>query len=89
MLYVIIAGILLLVAVGFGVAATARAEQERARIDNETAKLREQSGALSPAANQRFCLDIVNAWDVSKNGPLPATFNCGMGNSAGVLVGAK
>lgn len=70
--------------------ATARAEQERARIDNETAQLREKSGALSPAANQRFCLDIVNAWDVSKNGALPATFNCGMGNgAAGVLVGAK
>jgi regulator of protease activity HflC (stomatin/prohibitin superfamily) len=69
--------------------ATARAEQERARIDNETVKLREASGALSVAANQRYCLDIVNAWDSSKNGPLPATFNCGIGPSAGVLVGAK
>lgn len=55
----------------------AKAEQERARIDAETAKLREKSGALTPEANQRFCLDLVNNWDVDKNGPLPAGFTCG------------
>ncbi len=64
--------------------------QERAKIDNETAKLREQSGSLTPAANARFCLDIVNAWDFKQNGPLPATFNCGLGSAnSQVLVGAK
>ena len=56
----------------------AQNEQRRAEIDAETTKLREAEGALSPAANQRYCLEIVNAWDVAKNGPLPATFNCAM-----------
>lgn len=54
----------------------AKSEQTRAKIDAETAKLREKQGALSAAANQRYCLDVVNAWDVSKNGPLPAGFSC-------------
>ena len=57
----------------------AQNEQLRAEIDAETVEIREQSGALSPAANQRFCLDIVNAWDTTKNGVLPATFNCNFG----------
>lgn len=64
-------------------------EQKRAVIDNQTAKLRAESGALNAAASQRYCLDIVNSWDVSKNGPLPATFNCGLGNSSGVIVNSK
>lgn len=66
----------------------AKADQERAKIDAATAKLRETQGALSPQALVRLCLDVTNAWDVSKNGPLPATWNC-VGNSAPVLVGAK
>jgi regulator of protease activity HflC (stomatin/prohibitin superfamily) len=70
--------------------ATALAEQERAKIDADTAKLREREGALTPAAQVRYCLEVVNAWDVQKNGPLPATFNCGMGGpGASILVGAK
>ena len=56
----------------------AQNEQRRAEIDAETTRIREAEGALSPAANQRYCLEIVNAWDVGKNGPLPATFNCAM-----------
>lgn len=56
----------------------AQNEQKRAEIDAETVRIREQEGALSPAANQRFCLDIVNSWNVAENGPLPATFNCAM-----------
>lgn len=56
--------------------ARARAEQTRAKIDAETAKIRERTGALSPAANQRYCLDIVNNWLANKNGTLPATFSC-------------
>lgn len=64
-------------------------EQKRAKVDNETAKLRQQTGALSKQANERYCLDIVNQWDVSKNGALPATFNCGLGATAGTLVQAK
>jgi len=67
----------------------AQNEQLRAEIDAETVEIREQSGALSNAANQRFCLDLVNAWDVNKNGPLPATFNCNFGgNNSEVIVNA-
>lgn len=68
---------------------TAKANKQRAEIDIATAKLREQSGALSPAANLRYCLDIVDAWDVAKNGQLPATFNCGLGGDTPVIVGGK
>lgn len=63
----------------------AKADRERAKIDNETIKLREKSGALTPEANQRYCLELVNAWDVSKNGNLPATFDCSL-NSDGKPV---
>lgn len=54
----------------------AQNEQVRAEIDAETVRIRTEEGALSPEANQRFCLDLVNSWDVGKNGSLPATFNC-------------
>lgn len=68
----------------------AQEEQKRAKIDNETAALRQKTGALSAQANERYCLDIVNNWDANKNGALPATFNCGLGDkAAGVLVNAK
>lgn len=61
----------------------AQNEQRRAEIDAATVRIREQEGALSPAANQRFCLDIVNNWNAGKNGPLPATFNCAMDGPGG------
>jgi hypothetical protein len=66
----------------------AKADKARAIIDNETAKLREQAGSLSAGAMQRYCLDVTNSWDQSKNGPLPATWNClgAQGNSS-VVVG--
>lgn len=54
----------------------AKAEQQRAKIDAETAKLREKEGSLKPEALLRYCLDVVNNWDVKKNGSLPAGFNC-------------
>lgn len=70
--------------------AAAAEEQKAARIYNETVKLRSESGALTPQANERFCLDIVNAWNVEENGPLPATFNCGLGDSkTPVIIGNK
>lgn len=66
----------------------AKAEKERARIDNETAELRAKSGALSEGSLARYCLEVVNSWDVTKNGQLPATFNCGMGaTDTPVIVG--
>ena len=67
----------------------AQQEQERAKIDAETAKIRETSGALSPAALTRYCLEVANAWDQNKNGPLPATFNCALTGSSSVLVTPK
>lgn len=63
----------------------AKAEQERAVIDNTTAELRQQS--LTPEANLRYCLELVNNWNVEKNGNLPATFNCGLGGDTPVIVG--
>lgn len=67
----------------------ARADQERAKIENATAKLREQSGSLSKQALERYCYDVTNNWDVAKNGPLPATWNCAGSNVSGVIVGTK
>jgi regulator of protease activity HflC (stomatin/prohibitin superfamily) len=69
---------------------TASNRKARAVIDAETVKLQQQAGSLSPQANQRFCLDVLNNWDAGKNGPAPATLNCGLGaGGAGVLVQAK
>lgn len=64
----------------------AQNEQVRAQIDSETVEIREAAGALSPAANQRYCLDLVNAWDVGKNGSLPATFNCNFSGSSDEVI---
>lgn len=68
---------------------TAKSEQRRAITDAATAALREKSGALSPAANLRYCLDIVNNWDVKKNGNLPTTFNCALGGSSTPVIVGK
>lgn len=70
--------------------AAAREEAKAAAIQNQILTDRQKAGALEQKANDRYCLDIVNSWDVAKNGPLPATFNCGLGSSgAGVLVQTK
>lgn len=66
----------------------AKTEQERAKIDAETARLRETKGALTPPALQRYCLEITNSWDAKKNGPLPATWSC-ISQSSDVIVSAK
>jgi len=59
--------------------AKAQIEQQRAQIDNATNQLRQQS--LTPEALIRQCLDVANAWDVQKNGPLPASWNCFTGTT--------
>lgn len=61
-------------------------EQERARIDAETARLRAAEGALTPEALARYCLEVTNAWNVANNGPLPATWNCTTTGANSVLV---
>src|ERR1044072_1096775 len=68
----------------------AKEEAKRAAIDNQIAEDRAKSGTLSEQNMQRYCLDVVNNWDVAKNGPLPATFDCSLGGSSNknVLVNA-
>ncbi|UUG69444.1 band-7-like membrane protein [Streptomyces phage Sham] len=67
----------------------AKAERERAKIDAETAKIREESGQLSEKAAQRYCLEMMNNWDVKKNGALPAGFVCPGTNSSGYVTTNK
>jgi regulator of protease activity HflC (stomatin/prohibitin superfamily) len=57
----------------------AQAEQQKATIEAQTATIRQQS--QTPESLLRYCLDVVNAWDAAKNGPLPATFNCQLGTA--------
>lgn len=67
----------------------AKSERERAKIDAETAKIREESGQLSEKAAQRYCLEMMNNWDVKKNGSLPAGFVCPGTNSSGYVTTNK
>jgi regulator of protease activity HflC (stomatin/prohibitin superfamily) len=60
----------------------AQEEQERAKIEAETATIRAQS--QTPESLQRYCLEVMNSWNVDKNGPLPATFNCLSGSTTSV-----
>lgn len=64
----------------------AQKEQERARIDAETNKLRQAS--LTPQALQRYCLDVTNNWSADKNGALPAGWTCN-GVGAPMVVTGK
>jgi len=57
----------------------AQAEQDKAKIDAETAAIQAQT--QTPETILRRCLEIVNNWDVNKNGNLPATFNCALGDT--------
>lgn len=64
----------------------ATSEQARAKIEAETARIRQES--QTPESLQRYCLEVVNSWDVNKNGNLPATFNCVLsGGQTPVIVG--
>lgn len=56
-------------------------DRQRAKIDADTVRIQNQQGALSPEANQRRCLDILNNWSVDKNGGIPATLNCDFGGA--------
>lgn len=63
----------------------ATSEQARAVIEAETARIRQQS--QTPEALQRYCLEVLNSWDVEKNGNPPTMLNCGLGGTAPVIVG--
>lgn len=69
--------------------ARAELERQKALTEAKTAKIREDSGILTPQANQRFCLDVTNAWDQSKNGQLPAGWNCTGASGVGVVATTK
>jgi len=64
----------------------ARSEQERAKIDAATAKIRQDGGSLTGPALIRQCLDVTNAWDAGRNGPLPAGWSCLGGGANSVLL---
>lgn len=66
----------------------AKAEQKKALIDAQTAKIREQSGSLSAGALERYCLDVTNAWNQGNNGPLPTGWTC-LGDKPSVVVSGK
>lgn len=66
--------------------ARAELERQKAVTEAKTAKIRKESGILSPEANQRYCLDVTNAWDQGKNGQLSAGWNCMTSNPVGVLA---
>jgi regulator of protease activity HflC (stomatin/prohibitin superfamily) len=65
----------------------AKLDQERAVVDNETK--RQSQELLTPQALIDQCLKITNNWDVNKNGPLPANWNCFAGGGLPVTVGVK
>jgi regulator of protease activity HflC (stomatin/prohibitin superfamily) len=55
----------------------ARAEQEKAKVEAETVKIREKSGLLTPEALANKCLEIMDKWSKANNGSAPAAgFGC-------------
>lgn len=69
--------------------ARAELERQKAITEAKTAEIRKNSGILSPDANMRYCLDVVNNWDQNKNGHLPAGFNCLAPGTIGVVAPSK
>lgn len=67
--------------------ARAKVEQERAEIEKTTNEIRQKAGILNDGGLRRYCLELTNSWDASKNGPLPATWNCLGSTGSPVVVG--
>lgn len=58
--------------------------------DREAIIARTRASTQTPGTLQQNCLDIVDGWDVSKRGPLPATFNCAFAApQSPVVVGGR
>src|SRR5262249_18118772 len=55
--------------------------------DREAAIARIRASAQTPGTLSQSCLDMVEQWDAAKHGPLPATFDCGLGAGKTVIVG--
>jgi regulator of protease activity HflC (stomatin/prohibitin superfamily) len=64
-------------------------ELKGAQVQSKILKEQRDNQQLSAEAQVRFCLNIVNSWDVKTNGPLPATFNCGLGGNVNPLLTVK
>lgn len=52
-------------------------QQQTARTEAETNRIKKQE--LSELVVQNNCLELTNNWNVAKNGPLPAGWNCMVG----------
>lgn len=64
----------------------ATSEQEKAKIEAETARIRQET--QTPENLTRYCLEVLNSWDVEKNGNPPTMLNCGLGGGQPpVIVG--
>lgn len=64
-------------------------ELKGAQVQSRILEEQKRSGQLSEESQQRFCLNIVNSWNVKENGPLPATFNCGLGGNVTPVLPVK
>lgn len=51
-----------------------RIKQDTAKVDAETNRIAQQN--LTTEVMRNKCLDVSNNWNVAKNGPLPANWNC-------------
>lgn len=64
----------------------AKTLQDQAKVDAETNRIAQQQ--LTPDILANKCLDIVNNWDVAKNGALPAGWSCS-GSNQSLVIPAK
>lgn len=73
---------------------SALADQNKAKIDRDTANIIAEKNRIlqSSTTGQTLadkCLDVVNNWNVQKNGPLPAGFSCVGAGSLPLTVPTK
>jgi regulator of protease activity HflC (stomatin/prohibitin superfamily) len=64
-------------------------ELKGAQVQSRILEEQKRSGQLAEESQQRFCLNILNSWDVKTNGPAPATLNCGLGASVTPVLPVK
>ena len=64
-------------------------ELKGAQVQSKILEEQKRSGQLSEESQTRFCLNILNSWDVKTNGPAPATLNCGLGEKATTVLPVK
>lgn len=62
-------------------------KQQTAKTDAETNRIAQQN--LTDPVLKNKCLDITNNWNVAKNGPMPANWQCGGAGSLPLTVPAN